>query len=37
MGYPVSTRPTDDSILTMYYVTLADGIIHAAAPRGELP
>ena len=37
VGYPVSTQLADGSILTVYYITLADGITHAAATRWELP
>ena len=37
LGYPVSTQLANGSILTVYYVTLEDGITHAVATRWELP
>lgn len=33
VGYAISTQLSDDSILTAYYITLADGITHSAATR----
>jgi hypothetical protein len=36
VGYAQSTELTDGSILTVYYITLADGVTHAACTRWEL-
>jgi Neuraminidase (sialidase) len=36
VGYPISTQLSDGSILTVYYLTLKDGITHAAATRWSL-
>jgi hypothetical protein len=33
LGYPISTQLSDGSILTVYYITLADGVTHSAATR----
>jgi hypothetical protein len=36
VGYPISTQLSDGSILTVYYITLEDGVTHAAATRWSL-
>ncbi len=36
LGYPGSVQLPDGSILTVYYITLADGVTHSAATRWEL-
>ena len=36
VGYPISTQLSDGSILTVYYITLKDGITHSAATRWSL-
>ena len=36
LGYPGSVQLPDGSILTIYYITLADGVTHSAATRWEL-
>jgi len=36
VGYAQSTELTDGSILSVYYITLADGVSHAACTRWEL-
>jgi hypothetical protein len=36
VGYARSTELADGSILTVYYITLADGVTHAACTRWEL-
>ena len=36
LGYARSTELSDGSILTVYYITLADGVTHAACTRWEL-
>ncbi|MCZ6676640.1 MAG: sialidase family protein [Candidatus Poribacteria bacterium] len=33
VGYPISTQLSDGRILTVYYITLADGITHSVATR----
>ena len=35
VGYPLSTQLSDGSILTVYYITVEDGITHSAATRWE--
>ena len=36
VGYARSTELADGSILTVYYITPADGVTHAACTRWEL-
>ena len=36
LGYPGSVQLPDGSILTVYYITLADGVTHSAATRWEV-
>jgi photosystem II stability/assembly factor-like uncharacterized protein len=36
LGYPISTQLPDGGILTVYYITLSDGVTHAAATRWEV-
>ena len=36
VGYAQSTELADGSILTVYYITLADGVTHIACTRWEL-
>ena len=36
VGYPISTQLSDRSILTAYYITLADGVTHSVATRWEV-
>ena len=36
LGYPISTQLSDGSILTVYYITLEDGITHSVATRWEV-
>ena len=36
VGYPISTQLSDGSILTTYYITLADGVTHSVATRWEV-
>lgn len=36
VGYPLSTQLSDDSILTVYYITLSDGVTHSVATRWEV-
>jgi len=36
VGYPVSIQLTDGSILTIYYITLEDGITHCASTKWVL-
>ena len=36
IGYPISTQLSDGSILTTYYITLADGVTHSVATRWEV-
>ena len=33
LGYPISTQLEDGAILTVYYITLDDGITHCACTR----
>ena len=33
LGYPISTQLSDGSILTVYYITVSDGVTHVAATR----
>lgn len=33
VGYPVSVQLSDDAILSVYYITLSDGVTHSAATR----
>jgi hypothetical protein len=33
VGYPQSVQLLDDSILTAYYITLEDGVSHAACTK----
>ena len=36
LGYPLSVQLADDSIFTVYYMTIG-GITHVAATRWQLP
>jgi len=36
LGYPISTQLSDGSILTVYYITLKDGITHSVATRWNI-
>ena len=36
VGYPVSIQLIDGSILTVYYITLEDGITHCASTKWNL-
>jgi hypothetical protein len=36
VGYAQSTELSDGSILSVYYITLADGVTHAACTRWDL-
>lgn len=36
LGYPISTQLSDGSILTVYYITLEDGITRSVATRWEV-
>lgn len=36
VGYPISTQLSDGSILTVYYITLSDGVTHSAVTRWEV-
>ena len=36
VGYPISTQLSDGSILTVYYITLADGVTHSTATRWDV-